>query len=56
MTLREYILNRIEAISNADPHSGWRFESEERRQARVDELKNLLDVMDGPALKEEAKS
>ena len=55
MTLTEYILNRIKAIQDSDPRSGWQFESKERRQARVNELDNLLAVMSGPSLKEEAK-
>ena len=55
MTLREYILNRIKSIQSSGPHSEWRFEDKERMGARVNELYNLLDVMDGPALEEEAK-
>ena len=48
--LTEYILNRIKAIQSSDPHSGWRFESAENRQARINELDNLLAVMSRPSL------
>ncbi len=48
LTLKDYLKARLESLKAGltDPHSTWKYESEQQIKARIGEIENILSVLD----------